>query len=286
MEKVKVNIILITYNQEDFVKQATKSILEQETNFKFDIVVADDMSTDQTKSIIKELATTSEIDFHFLETNKNIGYTQNYKKAFAYCSAPYIAIMEGDDYWTSSNHLQNHIDFLEAHPNCMMSFNRHERIFVDKGYNDIPQWSIVDDFKMINPKDLALGNLIGNLSCCVFRNIKVKSEIFDSIFFADWLLGLYLGLSGDLAQQKDVTSAYRVHDNGQWSRMSETEQYHTLLKMIDCYNPLLDYVYNDEFTLYRKRINVHLYGDKTLKGRIKNMLPKSIYKKYKKWRYE
>lgn len=258
----------------------------QETNFTFDVIVADDCSPDSTLSIIKEYAEDSKIKFLFLPNVENLGYVKNYKRAFEACKAEYIAIMEGDDYWTSPLHLQKHVDFLESHPECTMSFNRHERLFVDKGYNDIPEWKTEKDFRLISSNEMALGNQIGNLSCCVFRNIEIEPNVFEAYFFADWLLGMYLGMFGSLAQQKEVTSAYRVHDNGQWSRMSEEEQYHTILKMIDSYDPILKYKYTDEFSLYKKRININLYGDKSLKGRLKNLIPNCIIQTYSKLRYE
>lgn len=283
---MKLNVILITYKQEEYIRQTVESILMQKTDFVFDIVVADDCSPDATLDIIKEYQEHSNIKFQILDTPKNLGYTENYKRAFAACEGEYIAIMEGDDYWTSPLHLQKHVDFLDAHPECTMSFNRHDRLFVDKGYNDIPEWKFEEDYRLIETEEMVLGNQIGNLSCCVSRNIPIEDKIFEAYFFADWLLGMYLGMFGPLAQQKEVTSAYRVHDNGQWSRMSEKEQYLTLLEMIEEYDPLLDYKYTDAFNLYKKRININLYGDKSLKGRIKRMIPDFIIKKYTKLRYE
>lgn len=283
---MKLNVILITYNQQDYIRQTLESILMQTTDFDYNIIVADDCSPDSTLNIIKEYAKKSEIEFIFLKNEKNLGYTENYKRAFAACNAEYIAIMEGDDYWSSPLHLQKHVDFLEQHKECSMSFNRHERLFVDKGYNDIPEWSYPDDYRLITTNEIALGNQIGNLSCCVIRNRKIEDKVFEGYFFADWLLGMYLGMFGPLAQQKEVTSAYRVHDNGQWSRMSEEEQYLTILKMIEAYDPILDYKYTDEFNLFKKRININLYGDKSLKGRLKKIIPNAILNKYRKLRYE
>lgn len=283
---MKLNVLLITYKQEDYIRQTLESILMQKTDFLFNIVVADDCSPDSTLDIIKEYQTKSDIEFVFLPSEKNLGYTENYKRAFAACEAEYVAIMEGDDYWTSPYHLQKHVDFLDLHQECSMSFNRHDRLFIDRGYNDIPEWSADGDFRLITTNEMALGNQIGNLSCCVVRNRKIEDKIFEGYFFADWLLGMYLGMFGPLAQQKEVTSAYRVHDNGQWSRMSEQEQLQTLLKMINEYDPLLDYKYTDEFNLYKKRININLHGDKSLKGRLKSLIPDTILEKYRRIRYE
>ena len=120
---MKLNIILITYNQQNYIRQTVESILMQTTDFDFNIVVADDCSPDSTLDIIKEYVEESKIEFVFLKNEKNLGYTENYKRAFAACNAEYIAIMEGDDYWTSPLHLQKHVDFLDLHKEYSMSFS-------------------------------------------------------------------------------------------------------------------------------------------------------------------
>lgn len=124
---MKANIILITYNQEKDIRQALESILMQKRTFDFNIIVADDCSTDTTLQIISEYAEKSDIEFIFLPQTSNLGYIKNYQRAFAACNRDYIAIMEGDDYWLSPSHLENHIRFLANHPECSMSYNRHLR---------------------------------------------------------------------------------------------------------------------------------------------------------------
>lgn len=281
---MKANVILITYNQEKDIAQALESILMQRTDFEFNIIVADDCSTDNTLSIIQSYAEKSDIEFKFLPQTSNLGYIKNYQRVFAACNADYVAIMEGDDYWTTPNHLQNHIGFLENHPECSMSYNRHLRVFVDQNREEVFDWNSDEDYEYITTERLALGNCIGNFSCCVYRGEliqKLDPRLFD-MHIADWMIGMYMGQYGKLAYLKEVTSAYRIHDNGQWSRMSEQEQAKRVISMIEVYDSFFEYKYTESFTRHKKRLEICLYGDKSLRGRIKSITPSFIRKIYRK----
>lgn len=272
---MKLNVLLITYNQEKYIRQTVESILMQKTDFVFNIVVADDCSPDSTLSIIDEYAANSEVEFVFLPKTANLGFVKNYQRAFEACKAQYIAIMEGDDYWTSPQHLQHHVDFLDQHPECAMSFNRHIRLFEDQHKDEIPAWENEKQYETFTTEQQIQTNKIGNLSCCVFRTEvikKIKPETFDNEF-ADWLLGMIMGQYGLLAYQKEVTSAYRIHDNGQWSRMTEREQYERLLSLLDTYNKLLDYKHTKIIKRRKRAISRLLNDDEQfLTGRIKEAI--------------
>lgn len=282
---MKVNVILITYKQEDYIRQTVESILKQETTFDFNIIVADDASPDKTLDIIKEYARNSERKFVFLDNERNLGFVKNYKRAFEACSAEYIAIMEGDDWWAEPSHLQQHIDFLDNHPECSMSFNRHLRFFQDEIREEIFEWNNPCDYELLTTQDIIFINRIGNLSCCVFRTNLIKeldSKIYDTLF-ADWLLGMIMGNYGYLAYLKGVTSAYRIHNNGQWTKMTDTEQHKFILDSADTYNKLLDFKYNKEFQELKRRKKIILFGDNSLRGKIKKIIPHNIITSFRKY---
>ena len=281
---MRVNIILITYNHAAYIRQTLESILMQEVSDDVEIIVADDCSTDNTMSIINEYEDKTKFSFTYLQHTQNLGYVKNYQAAFLACSGDYIAIMEGDDYWISPNHLQNHIDHLEKYPNASMSYNRHLRLFVDQGREEIFEWTDEKDYEEVATQQLALGNRIGNLSCCMLRGKYVK-EIDPKLFdmeIADWMLGMYMGQSGNLLYLKEVTSAYRIHDNGQWSKMDERSQCIRIIELINEYDRYFDYRYTEDFIKHRRRLEILLYGDKSLRGRIKSITPEFIRKMIRK----
>ena len=281
---MKINVILITYNHANYIYQTLESILMQETEHEVEIIVADDCSPDNTVEIIKEYEDKTSFTFTYLQKEHNVGYNKNYQQAFAACTGDYIAIMEGDDYWIKPDHLQNHIDHLERLSNASMSYNRHLRLFIDQKREEIFDWEGSDDYEYVTTEQLALGNRIGNLSCCVFRGEHIRNldpKLFD-MEIADWMLGMYMGQFGPLLYLKEVTSAYRIHDNGQWSRMDEKEQFVRVIEFIDKYNKYFDYKYTEPFTKHRRRLEILLYGDKSLREKIKKLTPSFIRSMYRK----
>jgi len=280
---MKVNVILITYNHSRYIRQTLESILMQRTDCEVEIIVADDASTDDTVSIIKEYSDRSLFSFTFLPKDTNMGYVKNYQRAFKACKGDYIAILEGDDYWTSPYHIQKHVNFLDEHRECAMSYNRHVRYWVDENRFEVFEWDEKENYKYITSQRLVLENCIGNFSCCMFRGElirELKPELFD-LNFADWLMGIIMGQYGFLAYQKEVTSTYRIHNKGQWSHMSGEEQAKKIIEMIEVYDAFLDYKYTKEFTKHKQRLEICLYGNKSVKGNIKKITPEFIRKAYR-----
>lgn len=281
---MKVNIILITYNHAEYIRRTLESILMQKTVYDVEIIVADDSSPDNTVDIIKEYENQGSFSFTFLPKSVNLGYNLNYRRAFAACTGNYVAIMEGDDYWVQSNHLQNHIDHLEKQYGASMSYNRHIRLFSDQNREEIFDWTSDNDYELVTTEQLALGNRIGNLSCCVFRGDLIRNldpNLFD-MEIADWMLGMYMGQFGPLLYLKEVTTTYRIHDNGQWSRMDEKAQSKRIIELINEYDKYFNYKYTKAFTKHKQRLEILLYGDKSFKGFIKSITPEFIKKVYRK----
>lgn len=281
---MKINIILITYNHAGYIRQTLEGIIMQQTPHDVEIIVADDYSTDNTVEIIREYEGKTPFSFTYLAKEHNVGYNRNYQLAFAACTGDYIAIMEGDDYWVKPSHLQNHIEHLEKIAGSSMSYNRHIRLFEDQNRKEIFEWTDDRDYEPVTTEQLALGNKIGNLSCCVFRGELIRQldpKLFD-MEIADWMLGMYMGQFGPLLYLKEVTSAYRIHDSGQWSRMSDKDQCIRVIELINQYDKYFNYKYTEVFTKHKRRLEILLYGDKSVKGKIKSITPACIRKLYNK----
>ena len=113
--KPLVSVWMVTYNHERYIRQAIESVLNQNVCFDYEIVIGEDCSTDQTRAIIKELQSQHPTILKPLYHEKNVGASSNaYDYTLPACKGKYIAILEGDDYWTDPNKLQKQIDFLEA----------------------------------------------------------------------------------------------------------------------------------------------------------------------------
>jgi glycosyltransferase involved in cell wall biosynthesis len=247
---MKLSIILIAYNQEETISQSIDSILMQNLPIDFEIIVADDFSSDKTMAIIKNKLIDKVENLIFLENSKNIGISKNYQRAFLASKGEYIAVMEGDDYWTNPNRLIKHIEFLDFHRECVMSMNRFIVYNQNKKAFYFKKWNSNDDYIYINTTDTIRDNKLGNLSACVFRKSGVdllKPDLFD-LSIADWMLGIVLSQYGFIAILKEMTSVYRIHNLGVWSNTTKKEKKVQILKSIDVYNKYLEYRYNKDFT--------------------------------------
>lgn len=256
--KPTVDIILCCYNQERYIEKAVQSIVSQKTEAGVRVIVADDCSTDGTLEIIRQYEQKSSFPFTYLKGEGNVGFHANYKRAFAACEGDYTAILEGDDWWNGTGHIQQHIDFLRSHWWCSMSFNRIEYYFEDNGKRQLSNWPFARDksgtFGL--KYQLGQGNQIGNLSSCVFRTKYVKQlpEEFYELNFADWELGIMMAKRGPIGILKESTSTYRVNGKGQWTSLSVHDKVESELASLENITPFLSPSERKYADNYRKSI--------------------------------
>ena len=108
-----ISVTLIVYNHEKYLRQAIDSILMQEVDFNYEILVGDDHSTDNSRDIILEYKNKYPDKFVLKFQEQNVGGTKNEYDLFMAAKGKYIAMLEGDDYWIDKKKLQKTVDFLE-----------------------------------------------------------------------------------------------------------------------------------------------------------------------------
>ena len=123
---VTVSVILLVYNHEKYLARALDNILSQKTDFRFEVIIGDDASTDGSAAIIKdyELKHPGVIVPVLRETN--IGASRNYADLFRRCSGKYITCTEGDDYWCNDDKLKTQVDYLEQNAGLFSVSHRVE----------------------------------------------------------------------------------------------------------------------------------------------------------------
>lgn len=214
---VMVSVCMITYNQESYIAQAIEGILMQKTNFQFELVIGEDCSTDNTRLICKEYKKKHPDIIKLLLPKKNLGSNENFNQIIKMSLGKYLALCEGDDYWTDPYKLQKQVDFLECHPDygmCYTNFNilfnrtgkviqnvakslhdrypmiysNQEEFIIKKGYVCPPSWLFLRSiFLQYNPIDSACDG-----SFCMFSYFISKTKIYF---------------------MNDVTCTYRVLNN-------------------------------------------------------------------------
>ncbi|MCM1293736.1 MAG: glycosyltransferase [Bacteroides sp.] len=116
-----VSVIVLTYNQQGSIRRTLDSILAQQTDFDYEIVVSDDCSKDRTSDIVAEYASRFK-QLRLLEHHDRLGLVDNYFHALSHCEGKYIADCAGDDYWTVNDTLQRKVEILEGHPETTICF--------------------------------------------------------------------------------------------------------------------------------------------------------------------
>lgn len=292
---INIDVLLVCYNQEAFIKDAIESVLIQRLPEQYfvNIIIADDCSTDSTLEIIKSIEINqlelSEIDitdkqniyvnnrykFIYQSSKENLGISKNYLRSFRLCKGEYIAIIEGDDYWSSPFHLLQHIKFLDFHRECSMSMNNMTICIHETGEFIEQWWPYPESFHMISTKEqISMGNKLGNLSACVMRR-KCIDKLPDSMFempMADWMLGVMLSQQGYLALLKLSTSVYRKNNNSKFASLTNYEKVESQLLEAKIYNEFQD----KKFDLYWSKFSKRLI--KSNKKNIKLFLPPIIVK--------
>lgn len=230
----KVSICVVTYNQEKYIRQCLQSIVAQETNFDFEVIVSDDCSTDATRAIVLEFAARypDEIKTFFLE--ENIGVFKNYIYAHNQAVGEYVAHIDGDD-MALPGKLQAQVDYLDAHHDCTAVWHRMN-LFNDEGTlnkPNLPDVSMFEEGKVFLTDVLKFGS-IGYHSALMYRasarrTRQAEGETLDYYYTVEILMsgyGKYLekilgryrhninaGISKKRCGSKVVTRVYTEHLN-------------------------------------------------------------------------
>lgn len=280
IKRPSIDIILCCYNQEQYIGQALDSILNQKIDADIRVIIADDHSTDKTLNIIRDTEKRSVFPFVYLESPHNLGHQANYKRAFRACSADYIAILEGDDWWSENWHLSQHVKFLRSHPWFSMSFNQITTYFQNLGQYHVMTWPFgkTSHIKVKLKHQISWGNQIGNLSSCVFRTkyIHALPDEFYSLNFADWELGIMMALEGPIGLLKGSSSTYRINDKGQWTSLSSSRKRESESATLENISPLLPKKCEKYIKYYKKmsQTSMAMPFPMPLKYRIKSILKK------------
>jgi glycosyltransferase involved in cell wall biosynthesis len=215
-EEPLVSIICITYNQARYIEQTLDSILAQQTSFKFEILVGDDCSSDATPEIIARYAENhSEIVAVLRKTN--VGPNANFVDLARRVRGRYVAICEGDDFWTDPAKLQKQVKFFEDHPEFTVCFHRVRVL-----YEDCPH--VEEYFPESSAGEVSLHQLVRQ-NCIQTNSVMYRwrfntthpFELKPEIVPGDWYTHLLQAKVGRVGYLDDCMAVYRRHAMGMWS---------------------------------------------------------------------
>lgn len=218
-----VSILVVTYNQADYIEKCLDSLSEQNCDFQYEIIVCDDHSTDKTFEKCEAIAKLSpRVKVH--RQDENVGVNQNLAFGLEQCQGQYIAFCDGDDYWTHPKKLQMMSYFLENDDTCSITYSDFGKM------ND--QSEILEKATLLDqPERFTLNDLIDKQGPAVSAMMLRKSTLPNQyptaffrvlnpdIFLLAWSLSKGYGHFID-----QPMSMYRVHEGGIWSGLAQTEK--------------------------------------------------------------
>ena len=270
-----VAVYMITYNHEDYIEQAIESIVNQKANFLYKLFIGEDCSTDNTRQICIGLKEKYPDKIHLVLNERNVGASQNAQKIFNLCfnsGAKYVAMCEGDDYWTAPQKLQKQVDFLEANSEYVIHSGKAQILKDNKLGNTI------GDPLSKKTYDIADFYTKNNLVTCtaMFRNISISLSNFEGLVFGDWKLYTLLlsQKSGNLAYVADVIySVYRIHEGGVMQKITrQHENAEAHIKQIESVNKDVNSKFTKQDTQIINSYCISIFDHQLQKSRYKECI--------------
>jgi glycosyltransferase involved in cell wall biosynthesis len=243
---VKLSVMVITYNHEQFIAHALESVLAQRVDFEHEIVVGEDCSTDGTRAILADFHRRYPDRIKLLLKERNIGGLRNLESTIAACRGQYLAILEGDDRWIDPNKLQKQVDFLDTHPDWAVCCHRAR---FETGPGETEAEAFVFPTLSAGPytiEDLLRQNFVMTCSAVVRRNLMVPlPSPFSGVEPGDWPRYVLVAKHGKIELMDEVMAIYRVHLGGTWSCLSRLAQLDNCAQMLKTLDKYLGFEYRD-----------------------------------------
>jgi glycosyltransferase involved in cell wall biosynthesis len=225
---MKITVLMSTYNHAAFIGQALESVAVQQLDREWELLVADDGSTDGTREIVRDFAGAHPKRVRLFFPEGNMGGSGNaiFVAALRLCDGDYVAFLDGDDYWVDAAKLQKQANVLDADPQLSGVFHR-VRVDEDDGRRELFPHGAEGTYDFAR---LVAGNAIA-WSSAMYRNPGYDSlpGWFASSSCIDWAFHLLHAQRGPIRMLDDVMSVYRRHAAGVWSGLAARDRIDALI---------------------------------------------------------
>lgn len=237
-----VSVCMITYNHAHFIAQALDSVLMQQTDFPYEIVVGDDHSTDGTTQIVLDYRKRYPDKIRALQAVENLGkYTGNgrlnFFRTLQACRGKYVALLDGDDYWTDPAKLQKQVELMELQPDVAYCGHRA------KVMSDTDQTLLYIYPNGPQPPVYTLADVVRwnwmNTCTLMFRG-QIARNLPEWMLWpalGDWPLQMHAATQGKVAFLDAIMGCYRVHPGGYWSGVQTIPEMNHFLELYETIKP-------------------------------------------------
>jgi glycosyltransferase involved in cell wall biosynthesis len=211
----QVSVCLFSYNFEKYIAECIDSILDQETNFAYEIIIGDDVSTDRSREVAESYQRKYPDKIRLSFNTTNLGGTRNWIRTMQQAKGKYVALIDGDDYFIDRRKLQKQYDILEREPLANLCFHSVREIFEK---SDNRQVDVVFPFNEYTTIDLLNQGWFMRTSSLFFRNGIMPQTpqdwVYDFPYRYDTILTVTLSLNSKAINCKDVMTVWRRHEAG------------------------------------------------------------------------
>ena len=248
MSHPTVSVAMITYNHEKYIEEAINSVLMQQCDFEVELVITNDKSTDTTDAIIRRILNNHKNAswIKYISREDNLGMMGNYIKTFTETSGKYIAICEGDDFWTDPLKLQRQVDFFKENPETSFVFHAASFLLNSgeigrfNGNVNLTKTGIISTATFLENESNTYVSASSMLRSDVVSNMP---EWFKNAFVGDYPI-MFLALEkGKIGYLKENMATYRIASEGSWSNsnLSYNKRLSLFKKKIELNNIINEY---------------------------------------------
>jgi GT2 family glycosyltransferase len=246
---MKLSVLMTTFNHENYIAQAIESVLIQQTSFPIELLIGEDCSTDSTRSIVEKYALQFPSKVKAVFHNKNVGVAENFSQIYSMATGDYIAILEGDDYWTDPLKLQKQVLFLEHNRDFSLCF--HNVILYYQDGSKLPHsWFSPGNQqrRRFTIKDFLNGNFIQTCTV-VYRKLlpEMPRWLYDTPM-GDWPFHILHTEQGDACYLEDIMAVYRINIGGSWGATPLSTRISKSIKAAEMIDKALDNKYHYQLT--------------------------------------
>lgn len=274
MNEIKVSVVCLAYNHAKYIRRALEGFVKQKTDFEYEVIVHDDASTDGTADIIREyeekypeiIKAVCQKENKF---SQGISPTRTY--VFPKVRGEYLAICEGDDYWTDENKLQIQYDYMRTHPECAMCvhqatmhdcFKKTDRVFPEN--TESREYSI-EELLPLGGGAFATNSIVMKKS--VYMDLP---DCFKAKGFSDYQVMINGALNGTVYYIARNMSTYNLGVAGSWTQRTMFKNNNAVkhcdevIRMLNTFNEAYDYKYD---SAVKKAITKYEYDKLKYQGR-------------------
>ncbi len=265
-----VSVVMTSYNREKYIGQAIDSILAQECNFPFEIIIGDDCSTDNSRALLLSYNEKHPDIFVLNLHETNQGFGTNWAMTLKLARGKYVAFLDDDDYYCDVHRLQSMVDYMDAHPKCGLAHTNYYNLYMET------EELVPNNAKDTTGQDALIGLQTGTYKLC-FGACMIRAELIQKYVnlddykrigfpIQDWPTCMLLARHTEFVYLNQLSYVYRKHKGS----MSAPQEYETIVRKYTKEKEMNRYIYEkvgldfdeDDQDKYRHKILLSLAYEK------------------------